>query len=373
MKHKRLAFIIALAAAFILPTVAFAEESEHYSIDGYNPGKVRNSSDEIVDNEAHCADYKVQTPFASYGYIFTKIKLSELGAYSKIENHTANVGQTYVHSFSANVKKRILKIVMTDNSTLIEKAQQLNTDTTIRSYAYSNPTRRSAFIEQNIDTFIEEAHEKGYDYDSSNGTTALDFAQDLYLNHDQDYHEIFNSTFDTVWAERLHDTNRIKQYLIWLLQHDDDLDDFLNDDATTGAAKDYYGYLENAMLGSHTEDPINNPYSLYNVYVKPMADYIDSLPDYFEQGYDAWFYVTDNQTVQNMVGSAFRAFVPNEQNDNPDATTGDEQPDAPSAEEDPKEIPQNPNTFDAQKLIITIALAAGVIAVICTPKLLRRR
>ena len=75
MKHKRLAFIIALAAAFILPTVAFAEESEHYSINGYNPGKVRNSSDEIVDDGTYCVDYKERVPSASDGYIFTRIKL----------------------------------------------------------------------------------------------------------------------------------------------------------------------------------------------------------------------------------------------------------------------------------------------------------
>lgn len=112
--------------------------------------------------------------------------------------------------------------------------------------------------------------------------------------------------FDKNWKYITQSSNDdIIQRLIWCAVHtDDDFPNFVMD------RKEYIGghhdnYYNNEKMLYLSADPINNPHSLWNAFYVPMLDYIDNeFSNPFEEGYDAWVYLTE-ESNQNMLGTAF--------------------------------------------------------------------
>ncbi len=274
MKGKQRKFLSIVLAAALVVAVIFssfasfevkaADTGDPYTIIGYNQnGIVKDKDGNTISGRAYCLDAKSNTPNAAYRYY--RYKLSDNISYTKDYDLAAK-------TFPDNVKNRLVKL-------LVGKQDILN-------YLY------------NVSWDAEYEWYKQYtDYDNQDSTTQADI----------------ESTFEKSWKDLFCDTSgTTMQKLVWLCVHDDsEWPAFVNDnvnDTANGKHPDNYYYTEEGIKPFYyvSSDDLNDPHSLWNVFYVTAIQYIDSLPDYRTQGWDAYIYMTSDSGAQNMLGTAFQ-------------------------------------------------------------------
>ncbi|MBQ4256519.1 MAG: hypothetical protein II714_02565, partial [Oscillospiraceae bacterium] len=109
-----------------------------------------------------------------------------------------------------------------------------------------------------------------------------------------------------VWNSWSPSKTMLRQQLVRMIIHDDALwGGLLADDGklyNDNKPDEYFTQTRKYYLSA---DPMSDPHSLWNVLYKPMIDYIDTLPDYFEEGLDALILVPGDNSYQTMLGAWF--------------------------------------------------------------------
>ncbi|MBR6484739.1 MAG: hypothetical protein IKT14_06935, partial [Clostridiales bacterium] len=108
-----------------------------------------------------------------------------------------------------------------------------------------------------------------------------------------------------VWANFLDyfngtESERGLQYIVWFIVYDDTFP--TSGHYTTGNS---YSSRERHCLGNNVTDPVNDPDSLYNQVFVPIRDYLDDKAEDLD-GYDAYIYLPDSTSYQEMLGHAFK-------------------------------------------------------------------
>ena len=230
---------------------ARAEETLTYTIDGQGlPDKITDSAGNTVPGYSYCLDSKEHTPFASVTSLtYTRCKLSELTPYVKDQAYDAGKGYT------DEVKSRILKILMEEDA---------------------------------IKTYIE----------SLNDSAAAARERIVTAGRNTKTAAQMSSGWNSI-------CNEFMKKLVWLSVHEQSQwDEFVTDfEGNISPKADNYYYGEK-KYGYFSDDPMNDPDSLWNIFYQPVMNYIDTeLRDYYADGYDAWVYVTTNSSYQNMLGT----------------------------------------------------------------------
>ncbi|MBR3176738.1 hypothetical protein IKF25_02065 [Candidatus Saccharibacteria bacterium] len=352
---KKLAIFISIFMAFSFSNTVFAEDqsNEVYWIRGYNEANniIRGSDSYISDEWSFCLDYK-EVP-SNLNDAYTRIKLSELTSYDKAHGHA---------NYTQIDRIRLLKIVI-HREDIIEKAKTISFNT-MADYYLSNYLSNYLSTYLRRKSIVDAAEEQGI-YILNNSS------YEEYSNLLNTHPDIMRKAFNNYVKENIRPDNA-PQYLIWLIGQNEKFPAVLTDDGTTSSNKDsHYHFLAKDIFGFNLEDPFNNPGSLYNNYFRILIDYIDNeLPNYFELGYDAWIYMTDTETKQNILGGAFLA-----QTQNPDPeSTSTQQPNSSSiAVSKEQMMPENPKTDDKISHLIPIITISSLIIAIALPKLLSRR
>ena len=266
MKRAWSAFMAVVLTVFLLPLTSFGtvsaegETERYYTIRGYNSyGIVKDPDGNTADsgNRIFCMDYKQDTPS---GNQYIRVKLSELETYHK--------KNPYDKVFTDSVKRRLLTLRL-DWSDIL---RFIDSDTTYRE----NLAKEEKWLETNC--------------------------PDTYT------HSSFNSSINNY---------RDQQSWVWTLVHDDsEWERFVEDDGTNTGHCELYRWRESSGWSNtypyESVHPITDEHSMWNVVIKPVIDYIDSLiadHDYTTMGYDAWVYLAVNEkgeTAQNMFGGAFQ-------------------------------------------------------------------
>ena len=272
MKGKQRKFLSIVLAAALVVAVIFssfasfevkaADPGDPYTIIGYDSnGIVKDKDGNTISGHAYCLDAKSETPNASYTYY--RYKLSDDISYTKkYDLRTKN--------FNDDVKKRLLKLLVAKND--------------ITNYL------------GNISWDSEYEWYKQYtDYD----------------NQDETGKKNISDSFESNWKKLFNNTDgKTIQRLVWLCSHQDsEWPDFVNDtvdDIRNGIHADNYYYTEKNTFYYNEADDWNDPHSLWNVFYVTAIQYIDSLPDYRTQGWDAYIYITSTDDAQNMLGTAFQ-------------------------------------------------------------------
>lgn len=274
MKGKQRKFLSIVLAAALVVAVIFssfasfevkaADQGDPYTIVGYNKnGIVTDKDGNTVSGHAYCLDAKSETPNAAYTYY--RYKLSDDISYTKKYDLSTK-------TYTDNVKNRLVKL-------LVGKQQILN-------YLY------------NVSWDAEYEWYKQYtDYDNQDSTTQ----------------GIIKQTFEDSWKDLFCNTSgTTMQKLVWACVHDDsEWPAFVNDnvdDIRNGIHADNYYHTEEGLRPFYyvSTDDWNDPHSLWNVFYVTAIQYIDSLPDYRTQGWDAYIYITSTDDAQNMLGTAFQ-------------------------------------------------------------------
>ncbi|MEE5994250.1 MAG: hypothetical protein V3G42_13600 [Oscillospiraceae bacterium] len=110
-------WFIVLPFGTAIPAVAETEENYTYTISGYKKKNIITRSDgEKIGGWAFCMDAKAETPSASAGDVFTRVKLSEFTGYTKPFNvGTANEGVTEV-TLTDEAKSRLMKLLIEETA-----------------------------------------------------------------------------------------------------------------------------------------------------------------------------------------------------------------------------------------------------------------
>ncbi|MBQ8983905.1 MAG: hypothetical protein IJ079_10000 [Lachnospiraceae bacterium] len=244
--------VMAALPLFSNPVKVFAV-GDTYTIKGYynndGKGKITDEAGNVVSAYSFCLDSKESVP--GEGVTYTRVLLSQMEDHPYTKDHEYLAGK----GFSHEVQVRLLKIMM-EGDALIEYAQTLD------------PTEARAWIIDNGLTTSTEA------------------------------------TMENDWNSFVKDP---LQNLIWAAVHEEaEWPNYVMDSGTGGKEDNYY-FKETHDYHYNSPDPMNDPYSLWSVFYKPMLEYIDNnIKDYFLDGYDAYVYLGDS-FHQNMLGTAFRA------------------------------------------------------------------
>lgn len=272
MKGKQRKFLSIVLAAALVVAVIFssfasfevkaADPGDPYTIIGYDSnGIVKDKDGNTISGHAYCLDAKSETPNAAYTYY--RYKLSDDISYTKkYDLRTKN--------FNDDVKKRLLKLLVAKND--------------ITNYL-GNLSWDSEY----------EWYKQYTDYD----------------NQDETGKKNISDSFESNWKKLFNNTDgKTIQRLVWLCSHQDsEWPDFVNDtvdDIRNGIHADNYYYTEKNTFYYNEADDWNDPHSLWNVFYVTAIQYIDSLPDYRTQGWDAYIYITSTDDAQNMLGTAFQ-------------------------------------------------------------------
>jgi len=246
------------------PVVASAADlTEHYYvISGYNSdNNIKSDTGETIYGHSFCLDAKLDPPSATRDQ-FKRYKLSEVTSITKAVTKKDGTYYYYDRVYTDAVKTRLLKL-MVDYYTNGDFAKYVNSIDATAQITY--------LVENNMIT----------------GSHTVD---DI-VNEFKKYKKSFI------------------QNAIWAVIHDDsEFDYFVKDDGTADGTEkaDNYRHREKNVLYYTSADPLNDPYSLWNILYKPAIDFIDNnLTASFADGYDAWIYEGPDH-VQTMLGSAFK-------------------------------------------------------------------
>ncbi|MBQ5311669.1 MAG: hypothetical protein ILP19_06470 [Oscillospiraceae bacterium] len=258
-KIKRLWSLLTaiVVTVFMLPVVSApisaedtGTDSEYvYTISGYNRGNIITQPDgTLVPDRTFCLDFKQSTPGCGK---FKRVRLSEVTTYEKGRYDEAK-------NFNDDVKRRLLALLIYWND-----------------------------IENFMDNMDFTAEEEW-----------------LKTNCPGTYD---NSEFYLCVKKVVE-----RQTLVWTFEHpESEWEVFLNDDGSSSGHCDIYKWREskgNSDLYPYVSaDPVNDPHSMWNVVFKPVIDYIDSLPDKYAEGWDAWVYFPEVNTTQTMLATPFLA------------------------------------------------------------------
>lgn len=259
MKNLKNIFIILLMTfSFLFPSLVFAEDSqdEIYVISGYNETDIIvDSSGNVVPGMAYCLDSKENPPSSDVSY--KRAPLSDFSNYSK--NHQDQV-------FTPRVKERLIKI-MVDPDSIKTFVKSLDSDKFVNWIVQNRSNLSGVYCSNDLS--------------------------------DSECREILNREWDSF--EKV-----IIQQMIWFLVHDnDDWNTFSLDDGSSSGHFSSYWNRQHYFYKS--DNPIEDPHSLWNFVYIPVANYIDNdMPNYYRMGYDAWVYYTDSKLNQNVISSYFR-------------------------------------------------------------------
>ena len=350
---------LACIASALLITISFcgqtfAAEDEIYTITGYNRyGIVKDSNGNIIQDHAYCLDHK-EVPPSNIQYTRTKL--------SGIQQYTKDHGTT---NYTAKDKSRTLKIIINKDD-IYNKTLTLNYDAAAdyhRTYHLAEFTST-----ESRRTIIDSAA-------ADHGLTITDKSVAGYQAFFAEHPEIMREAFANFIKSNVNDYSTLAQRLIWMAGHEDEFPAYLTDDGTISGAKSFYYHTVGWYFGYYVDDPLTNVGSLYNFYYRPLIEYIDNdLPDYIEQGYDAWVYTTNNPKYQNILGGYFKASISD--TSIPDTDPNEADPVTPeSTDTTPEKVDTttNPNTSDSIARLFSIIAPSLFIIAISIPKLLRRR
>lgn len=249
---------------FFSALTASADEGDIYIISGYHNTATVTLNGNPVSGHFYCLDSKENTPS---GQSYTRYRLSEIPGYRK-SHDTAD------REYTDEVKERLVKL-------LVAEAQ-------IKSYVATLSTSATT-ARENIWAGRDDTTKVVTIGGTRTGVTTVSSKLTMSSN--------WNSKFK----------NDPMQALVWACVWDSSKwGDFIADDASDGDKADNYRVREKNSYGYISDDPVNDVNSLWNVFYKPVLAYIDALPNYYANGYDAWVYLTDNNSYQNMLGAAFR-------------------------------------------------------------------
>ncbi len=258
-----LAFVIGNQNLFRPVVASAADSTEHYYvISGYNKdNNIKSDTGETIQGHSFCLDAKLETPSATRDQ-FKRYKLSEVTSITKAVKKNDGTYYYYDRVYTDAVKTRLLKL-MVDYYTNGDFAKYVNSIDATAQITY--------LVENNMIT----------------GSHTVD---DIVSEFDK-----YKKSFI--------------QNAIWAVIHDDsEFDYFVKDDGTADGTEkaDNYRHREKSVLYYTSADPLNDPYSLWNILYKPAIDFIDNnLTASFADGYDAWVYDGPDY-VQTMLGSAFK-------------------------------------------------------------------
>lgn len=201
MKTKRIfkALAIAIILAIVMMPVAKAE-SEKYTITRYNPGEIMDSDGNLISTETFCLDQEMKTPYKNS---YTRIKLSELGSYYKVYENSYNGDYTYYYSRNELDKQRLLKLLMTSNSTLKAKANEIDTSG-IRDYIYSQSAYVESFMGRNLPEFLQNARDNGYNTNNlTDYNGQISFLLNIRDTNESAFHVIYNDAFQDIFTGKI--------------------------------------------------------------------------------------------------------------------------------------------------------------------------
>ncbi len=372
-------FLVAiLGLAIINNESAFAAETTYYmspfSARGAQVFRVHSTEDNsIVDSDGLCIDYQSNTPGSTTDNPFTRIKLSELGPYEK----SSGEHQHFEEGTNDRAKQRLLAVLVAGKDQVFEKAKEIVDPSRMINYMRQNSDSMRAFFE-NTDTLDE--------LDSATSELNLPVPYDSSMNYRDKMMSYYNEGYhnNTQWLIKavqnawnyqiLRSKDSVTAALVWGIVGQLDINRFTSDFDADDDGPDrpsHYIFRETRLYGFHIDEPYRATQasysSLWQIFYAPMIAWIDGFGNYFEQGYDAWVYVNEDTSLQNILGSAFRT------------TTGPQPPIEPADPVDPiyppvdPETPKNPETFDYANILVIIGALSIAPIVAFAPKVLSRR
>lgn len=274
------ALLLAVVIVLALPFSSFrggvnAEgETEYpYTINGYNSsGIVQDSEGNYLPGKAYCLDFKSGTPS---GQKYKRVKLSELDSY--------DMGKYGTRVLTDNVKARLSKLMY------------YTSDVEAYLRAIDNTAELDWFLEYNR---LKKEAEQGVD-----DHTATDASSRVELTEKEK--SDYTKEFYTGWSD-MFDNYTTTQRLLWCVVHDDsEWGTFIADSNINGHEDNYY-WSETSTFYYVSDDPVSDPHSLWNLFYVNGINYLDSLPDPRNDGYDVWVYICQDGSKQNILGVVFQ-------------------------------------------------------------------
>ena len=291
---------------------AEGSDDEIYTIRGYNKKDIiKDSSGQTVSGYAFCLDDKAQTPS---GQEYIRIMLSELeGTYQKRVADTSG-SEVYMEEkhISQASKERLIKLLVDEK----------NISTFIKKECYQKLLDEEDYV---IGKIIEKEKECDWTYkDGWIPSADVTKAKNKEITEDE-FKEKLSTEYRKVIKKKIKylpssGEKQVIQRIIWALVHDEtDWEAFVNDDGSNSGGHKANYKLAERDYSYPSASPYTDEHSLWNVFYMKIINYIDGLPDYMAQGYDAWIYICDDNEHQNMLGGYFKTikFVKT------DAVTGD--------------------------------------------------
>ena len=252
-RTKRLwsVFMAVVLTAFLMPLASFgtasAEETEtgekYYTIGGYNGRGIVKQPD--GENIQAWAFCMDYKQSTPSGNDYTRVRLSELQSYTKNRGDEKTI--------TDNVRRRLYYLADDNYWNRIREFM-----------AYMDFTDVKQYLSENYPSFSED------NFDNAKGHA---FA---------------------------------RQTLVWTCIHDDSEWETFVKDSNVNGHSDIYKWWEKSYA-YYSDDPINDPYSMWNVFYKPVIDYMDTqFRDPFSEGRDAWVYIATDDSKQNILCDVFQ-------------------------------------------------------------------
>ncbi len=275
-------------------------EPDRYTISSYNkPNIIRDLDGNYVPSYGYygyCLDAKVSPPSSSLTGAYQRVRLSELPPYSK---HYDRHGTPKPYGDAE--KTRLLKLMVYSDQ--------------IEQYA-------STLHGEKMKQYLLDNYDKGYlNIHISIVTTAMKEELKNQTITEAEFKRQLSDNFDNSWEAVLTKSGRPIQLLTWACVYPDEYwETYVRDTSNEDGKTDDYIIQQNKFYSikesyvdpdtgvpAPTPDPINEEYSLWNTFFVPMINYIDSLDNPFDAGYDAWVYLIDDRSYQNILSSAYIA------------------------------------------------------------------
>ncbi|MBQ9277698.1 MAG: hypothetical protein IJ224_03590 [Lachnospiraceae bacterium] len=295
-----------LLAVFIVVTFVFSTntgietvyaegDEETYKISGYNKdNNITDSNGVTISGHSFCLDGLCDGPGTSVDY--TRKRLSEIDGYTK-EYIKDGVQYNFDKTLTDDVKSRLMKILIRRKD-IVSYVNVRNIDITgmtssiIDRYIDGSITLNNSLASKERTYKGERKSLAAWKADYDNGLITI---EELKGN-------IAYNIFRTYWRNEV--SQDAPQRLMWMAVYPED---FRLNSIQSGAAVDPTEFTTQQKKWYTSNDPSYNPiddeYSLWNLFYKPLFDYIDTLPDYYGMGFDAWIYMV-NDGHQNVLCDA---------------------------------------------------------------------
>ena len=290
-----LTIFISTIIIFEMYVTAATGSNEIFHIIGYDENDIIKDSDgNVISGHAYCLNKKSDTPYSTDDY--TRVKLSEIDTLkSNYQNRLDNDNLvTLEQEYTDKVKTRLIKFLVGYTDII----------------RYVNSTFEPSYNDRNAQEIIDRFNN---DESDTEGLKEFEIVRLRSLKYPDQYNYIKENNVQLTEQQYRYNWNKfiyfIPQRIVWAIVHDDSKwSEFVNDDGTVSGHTDSYYLSEQDGYCYHSNDPINDDESMWNVLYKPIIDYIDNnIPDYYAQGYDAWVYLAPEDSYrQNILGTAFR-------------------------------------------------------------------